>query len=265
MMRPEQIIGLMLGSVNTFATSTYMLRERIEGAIRRGEYPDIDLSTTVAIHLPTLNEEHFVEDTLRTLVSQPLYEQYNPSKLKIVLIDSHSDDRTVEIAEQYVDEVIFTPRGKLTARRIAIERETADIIVAVDAGTLYPEGWLNWLLMPFSDTEVVAVGGTSLYMDPVPWYVQLGVIWANLGNFLSGRNSAFRREAWYAAGGWDESIDQTDAAAMVIEEEVNFWTKMSKVGKVVKELRAVCYESPRRFACDIYSGYCEMIERGVRF
>lgn len=253
------------------ALSSAALNHKITNATNNGMYPIIDPgNTTISIHILTLNEEVLVESTLQTIVEQPMFQEYHPSNIELVLVDSNSEDNTVDIAANYVDRVISTPRGKLTARRIGIEQSDADIIVSTDSGTYYPDGWLNLLLRHFEDEDVVAVGGTTL---PVPGSVgtlfNVGLWWYNrLFLKLLGRNSAFRRDAFFETGGWDETIDQTNVYEMVKEEEIDFRKKMKEVGTVVRDLEAVCYEDYRRYRCgsDPEIGeYCEMIKGGGRF
>ena len=64
------------------------------------QYPVVDPGdTTISIHVLTLNEEMLIEDTLKTIVEQPMFKEYYPSNIELVLVDSVSEDNTVNIAE----------------------------------------------------------------------------------------------------------------------------------------------------------------------
>ena len=65
----------------------------------------------VSVNIPTYNSEKTLEQTLKTVKDQ----SYAP--IEIVLIDSHSKDRTLEIAKKYGVKV-FSCKGKLLEARI---------------------------------------------------------------------------------------------------------------------------------------------------
>jgi len=114
-------------------------------------------------------------------------------------------------------------RGFGYARNRAVENARGDIVVFVDDDVRPSARWLELLLAPFEDPEVVAVGGGVL---PDPDYTgPVGACLAILGfpaggipralaawsaprqaASLSTTNCAFRRSAWEAVGGFDESF-----------------------------------------------------------
>ncbi|GAI26060.1 unnamed protein product, partial [marine sediment metagenome] len=170
---------------------------------------------------------------------------YKKGGIKLVVLDSSSTDRTVEISRKYADVVLEVPRGKLSARDAGIRRDDADIIVAVDSGDLYPPGWLSCLLEPFSDPNVVAAHGAVMSKD-ILW--KPAIAWSNLVRpvrTLSGRNSAFRRSAYFQIGGFDLSVNQFDRGELQNEEEIRFLARMKSVGKVVFVWNASMFRSER--------------------
>ncbi|GAJ09578.1 unnamed protein product, partial [marine sediment metagenome] len=131
-------------------------------------------NTKVSIHCPTINEEQWIRETLESLRTQS---PYRNGDIKLIVLDSYSTDRTVEIAEEYADEVWLTPRGKLTTRDLGFKKDDADIIVAVDSGDIYPRGWLSRLLKPFENPRVIATHGPVLSKD---WIWKAPNAWFNL-------------------------------------------------------------------------------------
>ena len=261
---------IVLG-MSIFGGATYLLKNHMEYATKNEIYPDVDMNKigTVSIHLGTLNEENFIYDTLESLTKQRLY-QKNRNKIELVLVDSYSDDNTVEIAKPYVDRVLLVSRGRLTARREAIEQTDTDIIVGVDSGDLYPPNFLHLLLRWFEYPEVVAVTGSELPVATAPIFIKVAQLWSNvLWSRLQGRGMAMRRDAFFEVDGWDESIDQTSVTILQQEEEFALYDKLSKIGKVIKDYNAVVYGSSRRFECSLPSEeaaqYCWMIDEGQRF
>ncbi len=154
---------------------------------------------SVSVVIPALNEEEFIEDTLKSLKAQT-----NPPA-EIIIMDNGSTDRTVEIAKQYADRVIIIPDVSIVElRQAGAEAAKNPIIVSTDADTTYPDNWLELLTQHFSDPSVVAVGGSI--MPSVPGitenlYTRGLNASARAGLFL-GANMAYRRQSFLDAGGY---------------------------------------------------------------
>lgn len=202
---------------------------------------------TISIVMPSYNEELFIASAASSVREQSIIQEF-PEMFEFLLVDSGSTDKTVELAEPFVDKVIIAPRGKLTARNIAINEAKGNIIVSVDADSYYPYHWLNTLLETFNfrhNLSVVAVSGSTfdrvlpnaLYLPAwhLFYYLHLG------RNFIVGRNSAYYKHAHYLAGGFNEGIDQFDFWKVIREEESLFGQRLSQFGKVTYRLDASCY------------------------
>lgn len=203
---------------------------------------------SVSIILCTYNEAPFIEQCLQSLKSQSIVQQY-PQDFELILVDSGSNDNTVELANRYLssdDKIIVVGRGKLTARNIGTDLSKGNIVVSVDADTKYPYNWLNTLMKPFQDPETVAVHGSTFdYTIPnVPG--QFYTLASYIGRTfvrptqMTGRNSAYYKHLFYQIGKFDETINQTDVSEMLKEEEYSFGEKLSQFGKVVYKMNASC-------------------------
>lgn len=202
---------------------------------------------TVSIIMPSYNEERFIEFAAASIREQSIIQEF-PEMFEFLLVDSGSIDKTVKFAEPFVDKVVIAPRGKLTARNIAINEAKGNIIVSVDADSYYPYHWLNTLLETFNDTHnpsIVAVSGSTFdYTFPITLYLPAWHLfyYLHLGrNFIVGRNSAYYKHAHYLVGGFNEDIDQFDFWKVIREEESLFGDRLSQFGKVVYNLSASCY------------------------
>lgn len=232
-----------------------------------GKPVPIDLGNQkVSIHLPSINEENWIKETLENLTTQPLYRK---GDIKLIVLDSYSTDRTVEIAKKYADEIWMTPRGKLTTRDLGFKKDDADIIVSVDSGDTYPRGWLSRLLKPFEKKDVIATHGPILSKD---WLWKAPNAWFNLirpWTVISARNSAIKISAYEKTGGFNLSIDQLDRGAMVQEEEQLFLRKLKTLGNVKYSPRAGIYATQRHRFYTTQNGrvpeYQEQIQKGIRF
>ncbi|GAI17307.1 unnamed protein product [marine sediment metagenome] len=220
----------------------------------RNAVPQEPPSTSIV--MCSLNEEGFVEDALKSLEDQNVRICF-PDKFECILIDSHSEDRTVEIAEEYGWTVYQAERGKLNARHLGMLKAKGDIIVSVDADTFYAPNWLNLMLRWFNNNSVVAVAGPRI-VNPEENMLATGLsIWMSLidtgplvigGMRAPGQSVAFYRQAYFDIGGWDLSIDQLNQHSMVVEEEIKFAVKLRRLGRMPVAWDAPCFTSIRRVA-----------------
>ncbi len=154
---------------------------------------------SVSVVIPALNEEEFIEDTLKSLKAQ------TKPPAEIIIMDNGSTDRTVEIAKRYADRVIIVPDVSIVQlRQKGAEEARNPIIVSTDADTTFPPDWLKTLKGHFSDPSVVAVGGSISPLVPgitENLYTRGLNASASTGLFL-GANMAFRRQAFLDAGGY---------------------------------------------------------------
>jgi glycosyltransferase involved in cell wall biosynthesis len=240
-----------------FVTSGILGTLTVSGFVEKEmNSPDIDTIEpidTVSIIVPSLNEEKFIKKCLSSIKGQSIIHEF-PSDFELILVDSGSKDKTVELAEPYVDKIINVPiRGKLTARNLAIDQANGNIIVSADSDTIYQYFWLNTLLRPFNDiynpnynSSTVGVVGSTYdpYIPGIPTplrniaeIVDRSILCPNQ---MVGRNSAFWKHSFYQSGRFDESINQLDASAMIQEEEKGFGNRLAQLGKVIFRLNANC-------------------------
>lgn len=221
----------------------------IESKMREYNTDVLQPIDTVSIIMASYNEADFIGTALSSLRNQSIIQQY-PDSFEIILADSCSTDGTVDIAIPYVDRVIITSRGKLTARNEVTDQANGNIVVSVDADTYYPYHWLNSILEPFNnlkDPSIVAVSGSTFdYTVPnVPdeLYVLSDTFYNYMFNKVRmvGRNSAYWKHVFYLANRFDESIDQYNIWKIFGEEEKKFGQRLSKLGKVIYKLNASCY------------------------
>lgn len=207
-----------------------------------------------SIVMCSLNEEAFIERTLKSLDEQNVFME-KTDRFECLLIDSHSSDRTVEIAEDYGWTAIDAPRGKLTSRHIGMERAKGEVIISVDADTIYPPNWLNLILKWFGRRDVVGVITPRLVDPEENMLVSYASVWMSLidtgplligGMRAPGQSMAMYKQAYFDTGGFDLNINQQNVHEMVREEEVKFAMKLRRLGSVPVEWRAPCFTSLRR-------------------
>ena len=122
----------------------------------------------LSIVIPVLNSERTLGECLEAIASQTLPR----GEYEIVLADAGSVDRTLEIARSAgVDRIVPNQLKTGEAGKTAgIKAATGDIIALVDSDNILPSpDWLERMLAPFSDPEVLAtepIAYTSRSQDP---------------------------------------------------------------------------------------------------
>ena len=115
---------------------------------------------SISIIIPSLNEEEFIGGCLNSLKNQTVQAD------EIIVIDAHSIDKTVDVALQYTDKVYPSEYKNIgMQRQQGLEISTGDIIISCDADSLYPSNFIEKMVEPFSDPEVVGVYGDILPLN----------------------------------------------------------------------------------------------------
>ena len=85
----------------------------------------------------------------------------------VIIVDGNSEDKTVEIAEEYGCRVIFEDKGTISyARELGVRATNSEYIAFTDADCVVPDDWLSVLVSHFDqDENVAAVGGPNLTPD----------------------------------------------------------------------------------------------------
>ena len=109
----------------------------------------------LSIVIPSLNSEKTLGTCLGAIRSQSLPRE----SYEIVVADAGSSDRTLEIAREFeVDTIVPNPLKTGEAGKAAgIKAAKGDVIALVDSDNILPDpGWIERMLAPFSDPEIIA-------------------------------------------------------------------------------------------------------------
>ncbi len=116
----------------------------------------------VSVIVPAYNEEKVVVKTIASLL-----EQDYPSALEIVVIDDGSPDSTYQTAlDAFGDHarvtVLTKPNGgKASALNFGIAHARGEIVIGLDADTVFVPGTITKLVAPLADPRVGAVAGNA--------------------------------------------------------------------------------------------------------
>ncbi|MER6405392.1 bifunctional polysaccharide deacetylase/glycosyltransferase family 2 protein [Streptomyces viridosporus] len=112
----------------------------------------------VSVVVPACNERLCIAKTLRSLAA-------GDHPVEIVVVDDGSDDGTAEIAESLALESVTVVRrpngGKPAALNTGILRASHDLVVLLDADTVFAPSTVRRLVQPFADPAVGATAGNA--------------------------------------------------------------------------------------------------------
>ena len=112
----------------------------------------------ISITIPTYNEGKYLGRCLESLARQE-------GRIEIMVVDSHSKDGTVRIAEDYGAKVLFTPFGNIgKARDIGIRASRGDVVASCSADAFYPMGWAERITKPLKEKRADTVIG-PIFID----------------------------------------------------------------------------------------------------
>jgi cellulose synthase/poly-beta-1,6-N-acetylglucosamine synthase-like glycosyltransferase/spore germination protein YaaH/peptidoglycan/xylan/chitin deacetylase (PgdA/CDA1 family) len=125
---------------------------------------DIDPETgpLVSVLIPCFNEEKVIVSSVARILES------NWSRLEVVVLDDGSTDATADEVERHfgseprVRLMRFPNGGKALALNRGLDQVKGDIIVALDADTLFPPSTIGRLARWFVDPKVGAVAGNAL-------------------------------------------------------------------------------------------------------
>jgi len=168
----------------------------------------------ISVIIPTLNEEGYIEKTLRCLVNQDFDKPY-----EIIVVDSMSEDRTAEIAREYGARVIEMPRmGPGLARNLGAKKAKYDILLFMDADAIIPKHALRRVYEAFNYKKVIAAYAPYIFDNP-KYYRPMKL--ANMINdfclrfkiplgILPAVFTAVRKDAFFKVGGFRSAYPRDD-------------------------------------------------------
>ncbi|MEU6906710.1 glycosyltransferase [Streptomyces coeruleorubidus] len=205
-------------------------------------------SGPVTVLVPAYNEEAGIGSTLRSLLDS------SHGELQIVVIDDGSSDRTADIAESTGDprvEVVRQPNsGKAAALNTGLAQARYDIVVMVDADTVFEPDAIERIVQPLAHPAVGAVSGNTKVGNRrsllARWQHLEYVFGFNLDRRMfevlecmptvPGAIGAFRRDAVIGVGGVSEDTlaEDTDLTMalwragwrVLYEESAVAWTEV---------------------------------------
>ena len=208
---------------------------------------------SLSIIIPTLNEEAALPATLMSVAA------LKPAPLEVIVADSGSDDRTVDVARAYGAHVLTDlPRGRAGQMNAGARQATGSQLCFLHADTEIPADFVDLVGEVLSDPNTALAGFISVMHGETgvrrvttahnfikTWYAPL--LFRPL-SFFRGTRLLFgdqvmvcRRSDFEAVGGWDP--DQK------IMEEADMCLRMVRAGRGrVRQIPRKVWSSDRRVA-----------------
>ncbi len=130
------------------------------------------ISLTVII--PTYNEENNIKRTIFSVKNQKTNLIY-----EILVCDGGSNDRTVEIAQKYVQVLESPKKGKVPQINYAVKQSNGKILIFLDADTQLPENYFEIIYKKFQKNKnLLACSAPHIYKSD--YLISAGTIFISL-------------------------------------------------------------------------------------
>jgi cellulose synthase/poly-beta-1,6-N-acetylglucosamine synthase-like glycosyltransferase/peptidoglycan/xylan/chitin deacetylase (PgdA/CDA1 family)/spore germination protein YaaH len=153
------LVGIILGIARLLFIGTLAV---IEHRRERHAVYDQSYSPTVAVIVPAYNEEKVILQTITSLLASD-----HPPNFEIVVVDDGSKDETYNrVKEAFSDEPrvrLFNKAngGKPAALNFGVTHTDAEIVIALDADTIFARDTISKLVRHFADPQIGAVAGNA--------------------------------------------------------------------------------------------------------
>jgi cellulose synthase/poly-beta-1,6-N-acetylglucosamine synthase-like glycosyltransferase len=154
------MIALILGTARLSIVLLLAVVQRVRS--HRARRADVSYAPSVSVVVPAFREERVIVKTVESLLAQ----RYD-GELQVVVVDDGSPDATYQRA---LDAFRGNPRvavyrkengGKASALNYGLSRASGEIIVGLDADTVFQPETVARLVRPLADPRVGAVAGNA--------------------------------------------------------------------------------------------------------
>jgi cellulose synthase/poly-beta-1,6-N-acetylglucosamine synthase-like glycosyltransferase len=163
-------IFYLLSFISVYAQIFLLLTfvEKRKKLVNSPEKIDFENYPTVAIAVPCYNEENTILKTIKSLLAL----DYPKDKMKIIIVDDGSRDKTWEIVQEYKDHpnIVLLKKengGKHTALNLALENSDLEFFGCLDADSHVHDQALKRIINCFNnDKRIMAVAPSIIVYNP---------------------------------------------------------------------------------------------------
>lgn len=180
----------------------------------------------VSVIITTKKEEKYIEQCLKSLQNQTFKD------FEIIVTDSNSRDKTVNIAKKYTKKIIVKKMNVAAGRNVGASAASGKILVFVDADTILMPDTLEKTLDAFKNSKVVGASCPALPLTADPKYLFFYMIYNRYAKTsvrlkkgqIAGFFCAYRKDAFNKVGGFDEHIG--------VFEDFDLSRRISRLGQI---------------------------------
>ncbi len=242
------LVGIVLGVIRLVFVTVFAVRNRLTRSTTPEMVPD---SLTLSVIIPAYNEEKVICQTVESLLNATW------SRFDIIVVDDGSSDATYDrVVEKFgghpnVKAFRVANGGKAAALNFGISQTRADVIVAVDADTMFHPDAIGKLARHFANPKIGAVAGNAKVGNRINlltrWQALEYITSQNLDrkaydtlnciSVVPGAIGAWRRELIIKAGGFTHQT---------LAEDADLTMAILRLGyRIVYEDQAIAYtEAP---------------------
>ena len=166
----------------------------------------------VSVIVPAYNAQDTIEECLNSLSNQVC----SFGNYEVIVVDDGSDDKTLEIVKSFPFEYIYQKNcGPATARNAGAKAAKNDIILFTDSDCVPAQNWIEEMIKPFNEPDVVAVKGAyrNVQKELVARFAQVEfeerfelLKKADNIDMVDTYSAGFRKEVFLGVGGFDISF-----------------------------------------------------------
>ncbi|MDO8741451.1 MAG: glycosyltransferase [Candidatus Woesearchaeota archaeon] len=203
----------------------------------------------ISIILPTFNEEHTIESSLRQFIK--LKKKFD---LELIVSDGGSTDNTVKIAKKLVDKIVVHQKSWVKTisegRNKGAAKAKGDIIIFFDADVRLenPEKFFNAVIEKFKDPKIVgATCRTRAHLDEEKTFDR--IFYSTMSSYIMFLNFIGVGASWGCQMVRKKTFDKLKGydCYLVAGEDFEFFHRLAKEGRIYFFNKLIIRKSPRRF------------------
>ena len=219
-----------------------------------------------SVIVPAYNAMNTLGHCLKALTKQSI----DKGEYEVMVIDDGSTDRTSDIAKQFPIKYFLQPnQGPATARNKGAQEAKGEIILFTDADCVAQNNWIEEMVKPFDDPQVMAVKGAyqnhqrglTARFAQIEFEERFEMLKkAESIDMVDTYSAGYRRSIFLSFGGFDPSFPVAN------NEDTELSYKMSQSGhKMVFNPNAIVYhlnhpDSIKKYArLKFWRGYWRMV------
>jgi len=195
-----------------------------------------------SVIIPAYNAEETIEQCLTALMKQSIARD----SYEVIVVDDGSTDRTGDVVKQFpVKYIKQQNQGPATARNRGAREAKGEIILFTDADCVPEYNWIEEMVKPFNDPEVMAVKGAyktrqkalTARFAQIEFEERFEMLKkAETIDMVDTYSAGYRKSVFLSFGGFDPSFPVAN------NEDTELSYKISKAGyKMVFNPEAIVY------------------------